>query len=192
MIVALLPGADPGLRTRLLRLLTGVLGLAALMYALAVVGGWGGPIGLALVATTGGYALSGRGPRWTRIVAGIVGLSGIAGTFLAPKPYPYLSYTTPQGAWFDTLAASLGVVLTLACSIPMRRADTGRAGSRCGRSGHLGRPADAGQVRRRPGPLALGLSLAFRTSPPKVRFHGSSNRRRLHLRRAGRARHREQ
>ena len=28
-------------------------------------------------------------------------------------PYPYLSYTTPHGAWFDTLAASLGVVLTL-------------------------------------------------------------------------------
>jgi uncharacterized membrane protein YuzA (DUF378 family) len=83
-----------------------------------------GPIGLALVAMTGGYALSGRGPRWTRIVAGIVGLSGVAGTLLAPKPYPYLSYTTPQGAWFDTLAASLGVVLALACSIPMRRADT--------------------------------------------------------------------
>ena len=83
-----------------------------------------GPIGLALVAMTGGYALSGRGPRWARIVAGIVGLSGVAETFLAPKPYPYLSYTTPQGAWFDTLAASLGVVLALACSIPMRRADT--------------------------------------------------------------------
>ncbi len=73
---------------------------------------------------TGGYALSGRGPQWARIVAGIVGLSSVAGTFLAPKPYPYLSYTTPQGAWFDTLAVSLGVVLALACSIPMRRADT--------------------------------------------------------------------
>lgn len=44
MIVALLRGADPGLRTRLLRLLAGVLGLAALMYALAVVGGWGYPV----------------------------------------------------------------------------------------------------------------------------------------------------
>lgn len=44
VIVALLRGADPGLRTRLLRLLAAVLGLAALMYALAVVGGWGYPV----------------------------------------------------------------------------------------------------------------------------------------------------
>ena len=73
----------------------------------------------------GGYAVSGRGPLWTRIVAGIVNLAGIAVTFLAPKPYPDLSVTTPHGAWFDTLAASLGVTLALACSIPMRRPDTG-------------------------------------------------------------------
>jgi hypothetical protein len=83
-----------------------------------------GPIGLALLAMAGGYAVSGRGPLWTRIVAGIVNLTGIAVTFLAPKPYPDLSYTTPHGAWFDTLAASLGVTLALACSIPMRRPDT--------------------------------------------------------------------
>ncbi len=69
----------------------------------------------------GGYAVSGRGPLWTRIVAGIVNLAGIVVTFLAPKPFPDLSYTTPHGAWFDTLAASLGVTLALACSIPMRR-----------------------------------------------------------------------
>jgi hypothetical protein len=83
-----------------------------------------GPIGLALLAMAGGYAVSGRGPLWTRIVAGIVNLAGLAVTFLAPKPYPDLSYTTPHGAWFDTLAASLGVTLALACSIPMRRPDT--------------------------------------------------------------------
>jgi hypothetical protein len=80
-----------------------------------------GPIGLALVAMAGGYAVSSRGPLWTRIVAGLVNLAGIAVTFLAPKPFPDLSYTTPHGAWFDTLAASLGVTLALACSIPMRR-----------------------------------------------------------------------
>jgi hypothetical protein len=44
VIVALLRGADPGLRTRLLRLLAGVLALAALLYALAVVGGWAYPV----------------------------------------------------------------------------------------------------------------------------------------------------
>ena len=44
VIVALLRGADPGLRARLLRLLAGVLVLAGLMYALAVVGGWPYPV----------------------------------------------------------------------------------------------------------------------------------------------------
>jgi hypothetical protein len=44
VIVALLRGADPGLRSRLLRLLAGVLVLAAAMYALAVVGGWAYPV----------------------------------------------------------------------------------------------------------------------------------------------------
>jgi hypothetical protein len=44
VIVALLRGADPRLRTRLLRLLAGVLALAGLMYALAVVGGWAYPV----------------------------------------------------------------------------------------------------------------------------------------------------
>ena len=44
VIVALLRGADPGLRTRLLRLLAGVLVLAGLMYALAVAGGWAYPV----------------------------------------------------------------------------------------------------------------------------------------------------
>jgi hypothetical protein len=83
-----------------------------------------GPISLALLAMAGGYALSGRGPLWTRIVAGLVNLAGLAVTFLAPKPFPDLSYTTPQGLWFDTLATSLGVTLALACSIPMRRPDT--------------------------------------------------------------------
>jgi hypothetical protein len=82
-----------------------------------------GPIGLALVAMAGGYALSGRGPRWTRILAGAANLASLPVIFLAPKPYPDLSYTTAQGAWFDTLAVSLGVVLALACAIPMRRAD---------------------------------------------------------------------
>jgi hypothetical protein len=57
----------------------------------------------------GGYALSGRGLPWARIVARIVNLASLAGTFLAPKPYPELSYTIPQGEWFDTLAVALGV-----------------------------------------------------------------------------------
>ncbi len=44
VIVALLRGADPGLRAQLLRLLAVALGLGALMYALAVTGGWAYPV----------------------------------------------------------------------------------------------------------------------------------------------------
>jgi hypothetical protein len=81
------------------------------------------PFGLAVVAMIGGYAISGRGPLWARITAGIINLAAIPVTFLAPKPYPDLSATTPHGAWFATLATSLGVTLALACSIPIRRPD---------------------------------------------------------------------
>jgi hypothetical protein len=83
-----------------------------------------GPIGLALIAMIGGYAISGQGPLGLRITAGIINLAGIPVTVLAPKPYPNLSYTTAHGLWFDTLAASLGLTLSLACSIPMRRPET--------------------------------------------------------------------
>jgi hypothetical protein len=90
---------------------------------IGVAGDGPAPFGLALLAMVGGYAVSGRGPLWARIVAGIVNLAGVVVTFLAPKPYPDLTVTTPHGAWFATLAASLGVTLALACSIPMRRRD---------------------------------------------------------------------
>lgn len=95
--------------------------LAPLLIGIA--GDGPAPFGLALLAMVGGYAVSGRGPLWARIVAGIVNLAAIPVTFLAPKPYPDLSATTPHGAWFATLAASLGLTLALACSIPMRRPD---------------------------------------------------------------------
>jgi hypothetical protein len=95
--------------------------LIGIIPNLATAGLDAGPIDLALVAMAGGYAISGRGPLWARIVAGTVNLAGIAVIFLASKPFPDLSYTTPHGAWFDTLAASLGMTLALAGSIPMRR-----------------------------------------------------------------------
>jgi drug/metabolite transporter (DMT)-like permease len=72
----------------------------------------------------GGYSVSGRGPRWARIIAAIIGLASVAVTFAAPKPDPDLSVTTAHGAWFATLAASLGVCLALASSIPMLRPET--------------------------------------------------------------------
>ena len=112
------------------------------------------PFGLAVLAMVGGYAISGRGPLWARIVAGSVNLAGVVVTFLAPKPYPDLSVTTPHGAWFATLASSLGITLALACSIPMRRPDTShnRAGqtSTTDGSGHRSIPAPFAVSRRAP------------------------------------------
>jgi hypothetical protein len=97
----------------------------------------GGPIGLALGAMVGGYAVSGRGPLWARIVAAVISFAGVPATFFAPKPYPDLSFTTPHGAWFCTLASSLFVVLALACSIPMLRPSPSRSPSPAGLSSGL-------------------------------------------------------
>jgi hypothetical protein len=81
------------------------------------------PAGLALSATAGGYAVSGRGPIWVRSVAGLIAACAIVAPFAAPKPYPDLSVTTPYGAWAAALASSLFAALALACSIPMRAPD---------------------------------------------------------------------
>jgi hypothetical protein len=80
-----------------------------------------GPIGLVAAAMAGGYSVSGRGPRWARIVAAVIGFAGVPITFFAPKPDPDLSFTTPHGAWFCTLASALLVTFALASSIPMLR-----------------------------------------------------------------------
>jgi hypothetical protein len=82
--------------------------------------GGGAQFGLAGFALITGYAVSGRGPLWTRILAWVVTVGAPAVPFLAPKPAD-LSPSTAYGAWFGTLSASLGLVLGLACAIPMMR-----------------------------------------------------------------------
>jgi hypothetical protein len=100
-----------------------------------------GPVSLALLAMAGGYSVSGRGPLWARIVASAA-FAIVPVTFVAPKPYPDLSATTPHGAWFATLASSLFVTLALASSIPMRRPAPAPAPIPAGRTS----PADAARV----------------------------------------------
>ena len=87
------------------------------------------PLALALLAMTGGYSVSGRGPGGARVAAGLVAVAAIAVVFVAPKPVPDLAVGTPHGAWFCTLAASLYATFALACAIPMRRPDTSRPGT---------------------------------------------------------------
>lgn len=93
----------------------------------------GGAIAVPLMGIGGGYALSRRGPLWTRLVCGAASAilvtvlalsgSGIAGSRLA--------LTEPRGAWVAVLATSFVVVLALASSIPHRPTVTaaGRAPS---------------------------------------------------------------
>lgn len=86
-----------------------------------------GPVTLAVLAMVGGYAVSGRGPRWGRVVAGVIALAAVLPPFVVPKPdNPDLSIGTAHGLWAATLLSSLYVVLALASSIPMRRPDSVR------------------------------------------------------------------
>jgi hypothetical protein len=81
-------------------------------------------IAVALMGIVGGYALSGRGRRWPRVVCGVAGV-GFAAALAATVPGmtdPPLSLTEPRGAWAALLAASLYAVLALGCSIPHRHA----------------------------------------------------------------------
>jgi hypothetical protein len=105
------------------RMLIGAPLLLAVIPNLLTAGPDLAPVGLAVLAMAGGYAVSGRGPSWARGVAGAIALAAVIPPYAAPKPYPDLSVTTAHGAWAATLASSLYVVFALASSIPMRLPD---------------------------------------------------------------------
>jgi hypothetical protein len=127
VVGALLGWAEHQRRTgpqhRLLILTPLLIGLVPLIFTRSIDPA---PIGLALLAMVGGYSVSGRGPLWSRILAGTIALADVAVPYFAPKPDPALRATTAYGAWFATLASSLYVTLALASSIPMRQPDTAR------------------------------------------------------------------
>lgn len=82
----------------------------------------GGAVAVALLALGGGYALSGRGPRWGRIAGGAVSTALLA-AIVASSPFvagPTLALTEPRGAWVAVLVTSFIVVLAAAASIPHR------------------------------------------------------------------------
>lgn len=83
-----------------------------------------GPVILAVLAMTGGYAVSGRGPLWARSVAGVIALAAVLPPFVVPEPSrPDLSASTAHGLWSATLLSSLYVVFAVASAIPMRLPD---------------------------------------------------------------------
>ncbi len=94
-------------------------GLEALLDA----GLGGGAIAVPLFGMAGGYALSGRGPRWARIALGIVALTPIPiWAFTASGFGPAFTLTSPRGAWVALFFYSFIATLALACSIPHRAA----------------------------------------------------------------------
>jgi hypothetical protein len=82
----------------------------------------GGAIGVPLYGMLGGYALSGRGPRWARIVGGAVAGTAIPIWALTVTSFagPGLAVDTPRGAWVAVYYWSFLAVLMLACAIPHR------------------------------------------------------------------------
>jgi hypothetical protein len=82
----------------------------------------GGAIGVLLYGMLGGYALSGRGPRWARTLSGAAALTAIPIWALTVTSFagPGLALDTPRGAWVAVYYWSFLAVLMLACAIPHR------------------------------------------------------------------------
>jgi hypothetical protein len=92
-------------------------GLEALLEA----GLGGGALAIPLFGMAGGYALSGRGPRWARITLGIAALAPIpVWAFTAPGFGAAFAVTSARGAWVALFFYSFLATLALACSIPHR------------------------------------------------------------------------
>jgi hypothetical protein len=84
----------------------------------------GGAIGVPLYGMLGGYALSGRGPRWARIASGAVALTAAPIWALTVTSFagPGLALGAPRGAWVAVYYWSFLAVLMLAYAIPHRAA----------------------------------------------------------------------
>jgi hypothetical protein len=81
----------------------------------------GGAIGVPLYGIVGGYALSGRGPLWGRVVCGLLACTVVPIWALTVTSFaPHLAIDTPRGAWVALHYYSLILILMLACSIPHR------------------------------------------------------------------------
>lgn len=82
----------------------------------------GGALGVPLYAMAGGYALSGRGPRWGRIACAALALTVIPIWALTVESFagPDLAVTTPHGLWVALHYYSFLAVFMLAAAIPHR------------------------------------------------------------------------
>jgi len=84
----------------------------------------GGAIGVPLIAMAGGYAISGRGPRWGRLACGALALTAIPIWALTVKSFAGadLAITTPRGLWVALYYYSFLALFMVAAAIPHRPA----------------------------------------------------------------------
>jgi len=106
-----------------------LLGLAPLavpgvLNSLMTTGQGSGALGMVGLAMLGGFAMSGRGGRGPRAVAGVLGFAAVPAIWLAPPMRPDLDPTTPGGALFAMTFTALLASLAAACAVPMRAPTT--------------------------------------------------------------------
>lgn len=79
-------------------------------------------LGVALISTAGGYAVSRRGPLWARVACGLFAVAVIPlwAAIATDVGGPRLAMDTPRGAWIAVYFYSFLAVLALACAIPHR------------------------------------------------------------------------
>ena len=82
----------------------------------------GGAIGVPLYAMAGGYAISGRGPIWSRITCGALALTAIPIWALTVESFAgaELAVVTPRGLWVALYYWSFLALLMIAAAIPHR------------------------------------------------------------------------
>jgi hypothetical protein len=91
----------------------------------------GGALGVPLYAMAGGYAVSGRGPRWGRVLCGALALTAIPIWALTVESFagPDLAVTTARGLWVAIYYYAFLAVFSLAAAIPHRAVDSSEAPS---------------------------------------------------------------
>ena len=82
----------------------------------------GGAIGLPLFAMAGGYAISGRGPRWGRVLCGLLAASTVPIWAFTVESFagPGIALSTPRGLWVALYSYSFVLLFMLASAIPHR------------------------------------------------------------------------
>lgn len=95
------------------------------IVALFTQGLGGGAVAVALTAIAGGFAVSGRGRLWARILCGVLAVAIIVAlVFTVPSVGGIrLALDQPRGVWVATFGAACVAVLCLAASIPFRRVE---------------------------------------------------------------------